>query len=487
MSELHWMSAGELAAEIRSGRVTSSDALEHFVERIHRLDGSINAVVQWDLDRARRDAAAADAAVERGDEVAPLHGVPMTVKDSFQTEGCVTTSGAPELADFVPTEDAWPVARLREAGAVIFAKTNLPIFAGDIQSYNEVYGTTNNPHDIERTPGGSSGGSAAALAMGFTPIEIGSDIGGSIRVPAHYSGVMGHKPSFGIVPGHGQIPGMPGTLSQADLAVTGPMARTVDDLELGLDVLAGPDRWMKPAWHLHLPAPRTREVGELRIAAWMDDPFCPVDDDTREALARVATSLADAGATVDAEARPGFSLERAATVFEALLFAALAGGHSRGKIEHMANASDDTVTGKIQRATAARHRDWLANHERRLQLRERWAEFFAGNDNPGFDVILLPVHPRTAIAHDHTPQWERVVEIGGVKKPYLDLFSWIAPAGAGLLPATVVPVGTDSDGLPIGVQIVGPFLHDRTTLQVARAVESLTGGCPRPGHALDDV
>jgi amidase len=485
-NDLHWMSAGQLAAAISAGEVTSCAALEHLVARIERLDGPINAVVQWDLDRARRDAADADAAVARGDALGPLHGVPMTVKDSFQTAGCITTSGAPELADFVPEEDAWPVARLREAGAVIFAKTNLPIYAGDIQSYNEVYGTTNNPHDVERTPGGSSGGSAAALAMGFTPIELGSDIGGSIRVPAHYSGVMGHKPSFGIVPGHGQIPGAPGTLSQADLAVSGPMARSVDDLELGLDVLAGPDRWMTPAWRLDLPQPRTKAVGELRIAAWIDDPYCPVDDDTRAALTNVATWLAAAGASVDVEARPGFTLERATSVFDALLFAALAGGHSRDKIEHMATASPDSVTGRIKLGTSVRHRDWLASHERQLQLRERWAEFFAGDadgSTSGFDAILLPVHPRAAIGHDHSPQWERRVKIGGVDKSYFDLFAWIAPAGAGYLPATVVPIGADRDGLPIGVQIVSAFLHDRTALEVARHITALTGGCPRPALA----
>src|SRR5690606_37245760 len=177
MNDLHWWSAVDLAAAIRGREVSSTEALEHLVARIERLDGPINAVVQWDLDRARAAAAEADRAVARGDELGPFHGVPMTVKDSFQTAGCITTSGAPELADFVPADDAWPVAKMRAAGAIPFAKTNLPIFAGDIQSFNDVYGTTNNPHDVSRTCGGSSGGSAAALAMGFTPIELGSDIG----------------------------------------------------------------------------------------------------------------------------------------------------------------------------------------------------------------------------------------------------------------------------------------------------------------------
>ncbi len=479
--ELHWRSAIELAGAIRDKEVSSREVLDHLTERVERLDGPINSVVQWDLDRARGAAAAADEAVARGDDVGPLHGVPMTIKDSFQTEGCVTTSGAPELADFVPPEDAWPVARLREAGTIPFAKTNLPIFAGDIQSYNEVYGTTSNPHHVERTPGGSSGGSAAALAMGFTPIELGSDIGGSIRVPAHYSGVVGHKPSFGIVPAHGQIPGLPGSLSQADLAVAGPMARTVGDLELGLDVLAGPDRWDSPAWRLDLPPSRATDLAGFRIAAWIDDDTCPVDADTRSALSSAITAIEDAGGRVDTEARPGFTLDKAWTVFSQLLFAALSGGHPKDKIEHMAGDTSDTPLGVVKRGTAQRHRDWLSNHERRLQIRERWAEFFTE-----FDAVLLPVHPRAAIPHDHSePQWGRRVEIGGVDHPYLDLFQWVAPAGVAYLPATVVPVGTSGDGLPIGVQIVGPYLHDRTTLALASIVSELSGGCPRPTLAND--
>ncbi len=474
------MSGTEVAAAIKARQLSSVEALEHLVARVLRLDGPINAVVQWDLDRARAAAAAADAATIRGDAVGALHGVPLTIKDSFSTIGCITTSGSPDLADHVPTEDAWPVARLRETGAIPFAKTNLPIFAGDIQSYNDVYGTTNNPHNVERTPGGSSGGSSAALAMGFTPLELGSDIGGSIRVPAHYSGVMGHKPSYGIVPGHGQIPGMPGTLSQADLAVVGPMARTVADLESMLDVIAGPDRWQTPAWRLELPPARAKTLSELRIAAWTDDPYCPVDASTRRVLGEVIASIEGAGGRVDTDGRPGFTLEKADVVFKSLLFSALAGSFSRQEIEKIAGDTDDTPLGFIHRASAARHREWLANNERRLQIRQRWHEFFQR-----FDVILLPVQPRGAIPHDHSPQWSRTIAIEGVTRPYQDLFGWTGPAGAGFLPATVVPGGMGDDGLPIGVQIVGPYLNDRTTLQVARLIAELRGGCPRPALALD--
>ncbi len=479
MSELHWWSTVELAAAIRNRHVSASEALEHFVARIEALDGPINAIVQWDLERARTAARSADDAVVRGDELGPLHGVPMTIKDSFQTEGCITTSGSPDLADYVPTEDAWPVARLRHAGVIPFAKTNLPIFAGDIQSFNEVYGTTNNPHDVSRTPGGSSGGSSAALAMGFTPLELGSDIGGSIRVPAHYSGVMGHKPTYGIVPAHGQIPGMPGTLTQADLAVCGPMARSVDDLELALSVLAGPDRWNEPAWRIELPPPRALDWSGLRIAAWLDDEHCPVDTSTRRVLAELTRAIESAGGSVDTEARPGFTLQKADTVFKRLLFAALAGEFSYAEIEQIAATDDPSPSGAEARASAMRHREWLAHNERRLQLRERWREFFES-----YDVILMPVQPRGAIPHDHSwPQWTRTIEIDGVVRPYPDLFGWTGPAGAGYLPATVVPAGLGDDGLPIGVQIVGPYLHDRTTLQAARLISQLCGGCPRPALA----
>jgi amidase len=263
----------------------------------------------------------------------------------------------------------------------------------------------------------------------------------------------------------------------------GPLARTADDLELALDVLAGPDRWMSPAWTLDLPPSRADELSEFRIAAWIDDDACPVDADTRRVLGDTVEAITAAGGTVDTEARPGFTLSKAMTVYGELLFAALSGGVPKDRLDEYARVTADTPTGWIMRSSATRHRSWLSNNERRLQIRERWAEFFAG-----FDAILLPVHPRPALHHDHSmPQFERVVDIDGRERPYLDLWTWIAPAGLGALPATVVPVGTSADGLPIGVQIVGPFLHDRTTIHLARLISQIMSNrngwpaaCPRP-------
>jgi amidase len=476
MSELAYATAIELAKKIRQREVSSREVLDHFLERVERLDKPINSVVTIDAARARTEADAADAALAHGEVRGPLHGVPMTIKDSFQTAGMRTTSGAPELADFVPQEDAWPVARLRESGAIIFGKTNLPIYAGDMQSYNKVFGTTNNPYDLARTPGGSSGGSAAALACGFTPLELGSDIGGSIRLPSHMSGVVGHKPSYGIVPAHGQIPGPPGTLTLADLAVAGPMARGVEDLELGLNIMAGPNRWERLAWRLELPSPRHRALKEYRVAAWLDDPRCRVESGVRTLLERATHALADAGVRVDPDARPSFTLEKVADTFLALLQAALAGGVSRDRIEDYAATTGDTPVARTRRLLAMRHREWLSQNERRLQLRRRWEEFFQQ-----WDAILLPVMSCPAIPHDHSePQAARLVWVGGEQRPYWDLITWMAPAGACYLPVTVVPVGCLDNGLPVGIQIVGPYLEDRTTLDLAKHLLAIVGGCPRP-------
>ena len=478
--DLPYSSAVDLLAALRASELSSVEALDALIQRVEDRDPEINAVVARDYEQARATASAIDDARLAGRAAGELAGLPMTVKDSLMTEGVVTTSGAPELADFVPEVDAAPVARVKEAGAVVFGKTNLPIYAGDVQSYNEVYGTTNNPWDTRRSPGGSSGGSAAALAAGFTPLEIGSDIGGSIRNPAGMCGVVGHKPSYGIVSAKGQIPGPPGTLTQADIAVVGPMARTVADCRLGLDVLAGADDWHDLAWALELPPARVSGVEELRVAVWADDEHCPVDPEIAEAITAVATQLEAAGAQVDDAARPdGFDFAKADETFWRLLGAALAGGWSPAEIEELARRHEEggDLEGDLGVGAATqRHRAWLSANERRLQMRARWREFFHD-----WDVVLAPVSPTVAIPHDHrSPMSSRTITVAGESRPYTDQMRWMGLFGVVYLPATVVPIGEHSSGLPIGVQVAGPFLEDYTCLEAASFVEEITGGTRRP-------
>src|SRR5918997_5517534 len=319
-------SSTEIVAGIRAKEVSSRELLATFLDRVeHRSD--INAVVTLDVERATAAASAADEAVARGEPLGPLHGLPMTVKDAFETEGLRTTSGAPELAGHVPERDADAVARLRAAGAVIFGKTNLPVYAADIQTFNDVFGVTNNPWDLSRCAGGSSGGAASALAARLTPLELGSDIGGSIRNPAHYCGVTGLKPTFGIVPIRGHIPGPPGSLGEGDIGVAGPMARTVEDLELALGVLAGPDAARGVAWRLELPPPRAGDLEGYRVATWLDDPAAPVDRSVLQLLEGAVGTLADAGARVDHEASLGVDLQEIAEVYLQLLVGVLANGY----------------------------------------------------------------------------------------------------------------------------------------------------------------
>lgn len=479
-TELAYQTTRQLAAEIKSGEVSSRELVEAQLKRIDEMDGETNLVVTRDDERVLREADAADKKRAKGDALGPLHGVGITIKDSFMTQGMRTTSGAPELRNFVPDEDALPVARYREAGAVIMAKTNLPLYAGDAQSFNEVMGTSCNPWDVSRTPGGSSGGSAGALAAGFTPLELGSDIGGSIRGPATHCGVTGHKPSYGLVPAIGQIPGPPGTLTQADIAVAGPMGRTVDDLELGLEILAGPAPWDAKGYRLDLRPPRWSKTTEYRVAVWLDEESCPLERDVRRLILSAAEKLQAEGARIDVDARPDFKFDEAVSCFDRLLGAAMCGGFSRQQIEDLATkgASGDLASAKqlASEHASQRHRSWLSSNEKRLQLRAKWETFFQD-----WDVVLMPAMPTVAIPHDHShPMVQRKILVDGEERPYIDQLKWAGLVGVAFLPSTVVPVGISKSGLPVGVQVVGPFLEDRTTLDVARRIESTSGGFKRP-------
>ena len=474
-------SATEIVAGIKAGEVSSRELLATFLDRVDRRR-DLNAVVTLDVERATATAAQADEAVARGEPLGPLHGLPMTVKDAFETEGLRTTSGAPELADHIPERDADAVARLRAAGAVIFGKTNLPLYAGDIQTYNEVFGVTNNPWDQSCCAGGSSGGAAAALAARLTPLELGSDIGGSIRNPAHYCGVTGLKPTYGIVPIRGHIPGPPGSLSEGDIGVAGPMARTVDDLELGLDVLAGPDAARGVAWRLELPPPRATTLDGYRVATWLDDPAAPVDRSVLELLEGAVATLADAGAQVDERASLGVDLAEIADVYIQLLLGVLAGGFPPEVLaaaEEMAptlDPGDRSLPTSFLRGMAQRKRDWNRSHERREQIRARWAELFTQ-----VDVLLCPIAGTAAFPHDHGPdQMARTVLVNGEERPGFDTVIWAGLVGMALLPSAVVPVGKTAEGKPVGIQVVAPYLEDRTALDVARRLHALVGDIGAP-------
>jgi len=485
MSEIAFESATALTAAIRSRQVGCRELLEHYLERIEQLNPKINALVTLDVERARRRADAADAALARGQSWGALHGLPMTIKDSIETAGIRTTSGARVHAEHVPAQDAVAVGRLIAAGAVVFGKSNLPTFAMDVQSYNPIFGTTNNPWDVARSPGGSSGGAAAAVAAGLTGLELGSDIGGSIRNPAHFCGVYGHKPSYGIIPQRGHIPGPPGTLSEADIAVLGPLGRSAGDLELALDILAGPAAEGAVAWRLELPAARRTSLREYRIAAWLDDPACSIDASLRERYEATVAALRRAGAQVDARARPGFAFADAYRIYLQLLWGATSPGLPpemfEGLIETAAQlpADDDSELARVARFNTQRHRDWLSANEKRERMRAQWANFFRD-----YDVLLCPVTPTAANLHDHSePFLARTITVNGQPRSYLDQIAWAGVIGMVSLPASVAPVGRTAAGLPIGLQIVGPYLEDRTPIDFARRLAEVAGGfdCP-PGY-----
>jgi len=474
-------SATELARGLRARSLSARDLVETAIERIDREHDRLNAVVARDFERARIRAGEADAALDRGECNQPLLGVPMTIKDSLETEGLVTTCGAPVLAQHVPARNADPVQRVIDAGAIVLGKTNVPLFAGDCQAFNEVYGTTNNPWDVTRTPGGSSGGAAAALAAGLTPIEIGSDIGGSIRNPAHFCGVFGHKPTWGILPDRGHIPGPPGSLAQTDLAVVGPMARSAEDLALLLDILAAPPSTdVRGGWHLELPAPRAQSPKGLRVAAWLDDPFSPVDDEYRTMLEASADALERAGAIVDRSARPAVDFATSYWTYGQLLGPVIAAGFPEEVIAGLeAAARDIAPDDRSQHALHVRgslvsHREWLMHDEIRHQMSAAWARFFRD-----FDVVLMPVIPTAAFPHDHHQDFHsRALHVNGIERPYLDFLHWVSLATVAGLPATVAPIGCTRAGLPVGVQIVGGRFEDRTTIQTSAWLGEFT---PPPG------
>lgn len=481
-TELHFRSATELARMIRDREVSSRELLEHFIARTVLHDPKINAIVARDFDGARAKALAADEALAKGETWGPLHGLPMTIKDAYEVKGLTTTGGSPDYANHVPTKSATAVERIEAAGAVIFGKTNVPYLSGDLQTYNDVYGTTNNPWNLACGPGGSSGGSAAALAAGLTSLEFGSDIGGSIRTPAHLCGVFGHKSTFGIIPKRGHVSPPPGALREGDLSVAGPLGRSAADLDLLLGITAGPDWHMSSGWKLDLPAPRARSPKELRVAVWIEDPFCDIDAESVALLTNAAKALEDAGAKVDWAARPDFTLAEITEVYLTLLHSVVGANFPPAIKEHWmkakaALAPDDRSHAALQmRGGTMSYAERMPWEEKQVQLRAKWASFF--ND---YDVVLSPVLMRPAFPHDQSTNWhKRKLTVNGRERDYMDVLIWAGPAVVSYLPATSAPVGLTSEGLPVGVQIIGPHMGDRTTIAVAGMLEEILGGFKVP-------
>jgi amidase len=478
-----YSSATELLTALAAERISSVELVDFSIARIETLDKRLNAVVVRDFDRARAAAKAADAALSRG-ERRPLLGLPMTVKESFGVVGLPTTWGNPAFKGWQPSVDALAVARLKAAGAIILGKTNVPISLSDWQSYNEVYGTTNNPWDLGRTPGGSSGGSAAALAAGLVPLELGSDIGGSLRAPAHYCGVFSHKPTLDLVPLRGAgPPGTPPASGRVDLAVAGPLARSAADLALELDVLAGPDElWEGVGYKLALPPPRHADLKSFRVLLIDTHPLFPTAASVRAALDRLAERLGKSGCSVartspllpDLAANARMHVQLLAALFSADLPA-----ERRRSLEEAARAlpaDDDSLMASRLRDTALSHRDWLMTARLRAGQRERWRNLLTE-----FDVVLCPPMPTPAFPHDHSEDRRaRQLEVDGRQVPYFDQMVWAGPATLLGLPATTMPIERTDAGLPIGVQIIGGYLEDRTTIAFAGLIEREFGGFVPP-------
>lgn len=482
-SQWSFKTATELSAALAAKKVSAVELAQDAIDRIERHDGRINAICVRDFDRGLESARAADAAIARG-ETKPLLGIPLTVKESYNIAGLPTTWGFPAQKDFVPPEDALTISRVKQAGGVILGKTNVPVGLADWQSYNDIYGTTNNPYDLGRTPGGSSGGSAAALAAGYGPLSLGSDIGGSLRVPAFHCGVYAHKPTYNVVPVRGHTPPpLPSIPLDRDMAVVGPMARSAADLSLLLDVIAGPDPLEAGVgYRLALPPPRHNELRRFRVLVVESDPVMPANKEIRDAIEKLAGNLAKSGVNVTRRSPLLPDFAETSRLYMRMLISFLAAflppEAIAGAEAGAAKLAPDnrSLAAERLRGMTLSHRAWVLDDGARGRLRAQWRELFKT-----FDAVICPVMPTPAYPHDHSAEQEtRRINIDGKDYVYPDQLAWPGIATLPGLPATAIPTGRSPEGLPVGVQIVGPWLEDRTPLRLAELIEREFGGFVPP-------
>ncbi len=482
-TELALKSATELVALLRRKRISSVELLDHFIRRIEALDGPLNAVVVRDFERARKKARRSDRNRAAGASVGPLEGLPVTVKESLQVAGLRTSWGSPQFHDNISTETALAVARLERAGAVVMGKTNIALFLQDYQSYNPEYGTAHNPWALDRTPGGSSGGAAAAVAAGLTGADIGSDLAGSVRVPASFCGVYAHKASFGTVPtiGHSVSPSpvMP------DLSVLGPIARSARDVELMFSAIRGPAPLDARGWELRLPKRPLKSLRGLRVGVMTDAEGAPVADSVRAGVRALAKWMRSEGARVAAVAPPLPVAEHEA-LFHGILKGVLAGRMDektyRMRMDQAArlDEKDTSPAAAALRDFTQTHWLWAQRDAARVALRYAWEEIFDKHD-----IVLLPGTPLPAFPIDETePASSRVLRFDGRKHPYDIQWFWQGLATLSYLPSTVAPVGLSPEGLPVSVQILGRYLDDNLTIGVAKLIERQYRAFePPPGYA----
>ncbi|MFE9438358.1 amidase [Streptomyces sp. NPDC006602] len=487
VSDVPFRPAVEHTRALASGEVSSQELVELYLQRIAVHNTALNAVVTLDPERARREAREADAARAAGRDLGPLHGVPITVKDSFETAGMRTVCGRTDLKDYVPDQDAEAVKRLRSAGAVIMGKSNMPAGNQDVQADNPVFGPSSNPWDTTRTSGGSAGGGAVATAAGLAAFDFGSEIGGSTRIPSHFNGLYGHKSTWRSIPLIGHVPYGPGTgrWTDADMACGGAQVRDARDLVPILQATVGAADY-DGGFSYTLAPPRATRLADFRVAVWREDPSCPVDSDVEAAMDDAVTVLRAAGAkvTVQPATLPVDIATNHRKAFLPLLFGAFT--YDRTGLTPASNAAllarllqhPRGDAGPALRGTFQSHYHWLQAHALRNELRQRWFEFFQD-----FDIVLMPVAPTAAPAHHNKPidRFGRPYEVDGVRRPYWDQVKWNAVANVSGGPATTIPVRKGRSGLPIGLQAMGPGGGDLTTIEFAALLgREVDGFVPPP-------
>jgi amidase len=484
--DIFFMDATAIAQQIRERKLSSARVVEAFLAQIEQSNPAINAVVTLDAEGARKAAVQADEGLLSGKVNGPLHGVPITIKDSFETAGMRTTSGKP-ASDHIPTKDATVVARLKAAGAIVMGKTNLPEFLSGCHCCNPIFGATNNPRDLSRTPGGSSGGSAAAVAAGMTALDIGSDIKGSIRVPAGFCGVYGLKPTDLMVSSAGHVPGTPRGLLRYLVSI-GPLARSVRDLGLALSLIAGEDRrlWEVP------PAPElpplNKSIGELKIVVSDEFPGLPVANEIKEAIYVAADLLARQGCQIDYALPENFDFLSAVRTNQEIEMTAM---YSRSAPLHVPRRSWRWVTRRVKnpflKGSFAGAGSNLYEYSRALGRRDAFITK-AENFLSGYDAWICPGASIHAPHHAGLKNFMEVmmadIEVNGKMVPYdVATFGYTSVFNLTGSPVVAVPVSFTSDGLPIGVQITGKRWRDARLLDVAGTISDVFGPFkPPPYH-----